>query len=525
MKRLLPIFLIAGACFGADAVPATPLKPKLLLAVVVDQFRYDYILKFRADYTSGLKRILDTGAVFHDAHHIAYPTVTAVGHSTFLTGATPSMSGIVANEWYERETKRQVTSVVDFDSKLVGGKAGDSGSSPKRLLVSTVGDEIKMSGQKSKVIGISIKDRGAVLPAGHMADAAYWFDAGLNVWTTSTYYMPDLPGWVAALNAAKPAKRSENQTWFPLDAKPGAKPFCTLDPAKTDIKKCRSLEASPWGNEVIEEMAEKALVEEKLGQHEGTDVLTVSFSSNDYVGHELGPDDPAVRDISIRTDRLLGKLFAQVEKSVGMQNVIFVLTADHGVAPVPEVQAARKMNGGRISDSDIARAISDALTAKYGAGAWLQTRSGSTPYLNLDLIESKKLNLAEVEKTAAEAAKKMPHIFRTYTKEQLLTGDYPKDPVSDMVANGFFPSRVADLAVISEPYYLFGTGRETSGTTHGSPFEYDSHVPIIFMGKAVKPGHYYGRIAVNDIAPTLSAIVGVLAPSGSVGRVLTEMLK
>ncbi|HVW84696.1 MAG TPA: alkaline phosphatase family protein [Bryobacteraceae bacterium] len=518
MRRFLAtvVAFVCSCALFAQAPP--PKKPKLVLGVVVDQFRYDYLNRFRADYTSGFKRILEQGAVFDDAHHIHFPTVTAVGHSTFMSGATPSLSGIVSNEWYDRDADQKVTSVSDPQTKLIGVDGGQTGSSPRRMLVSTVGDEIKMQGQKAKVIGISIKDRSAILPAGHMADAAYWFDAAANRWVTSSYYMQKLPGWVDQVNESKPYLRASGKSWYALDAKPGDKPLCSM--VKTPgVRTCGSLEATPWGNELIEEFAERALVEEKMGHHEGTDVLTVSFSSNDYVGHAVGPDDPAVRDIAIRTDRMLGKLFDAVDRSVGLDNVVFVMTADHGVSPVPEVNQARRMPGGRLDQKALFAAIQQALESKYGPGKWIVGNAGPTPYLNQSLIASRKLSEADVQRTAADAVRAMPHVFRVYTPEQLQSGQVLEDYISVAVRNGYYRKRSGDLLIIPEDYYLY----EATGTSHGTPFNYDTHVPVIFMGPGLKHGHYYQRIAVNDIAPTLAAILGVEEPSGSVGRVLQEM--
>jgi predicted AlkP superfamily pyrophosphatase or phosphodiesterase len=518
MKRILLAIALLTFSFNASSAPP-PQKPKLIVAIVVDQFRYDYLLRFRRDYTAGFKKLLEQGAVFDDAHHIHYPTVTAVGHSTFLSGATPSLSGIVANDWYDRETGKTVTSVSDSATKLLGADAG-AGSSPRRLLVSTVGDEIKMSGQQSKVIGVSIKDRAAILPAGHMADGAYWFDDKSGHWVTSSYYMESLPAWVSQINEGKPAAIAANAKWVPIDGKanPG-KAFCTTGQATADIPKCTPLEATPWGNELIEDFAEHALTAEKLGQHTGTDILAVSFSANDYVGHATGPDSPEVRDISIRTDRLLGKLLDYLDKNVGLTNVLLVMTADHGVAPIPEVSEARHMPGGRLSEPALMKAMEDALAAKYGAGKWIVGRAGIVPWLNTELIASKKLTEAEVENTAADAARKTPHVFRVYTRAQLLTGQVQEDSVTAALRNGLYDGRSGDIFVIQEPGYLY----ETNGTSHGTPFNYDSHVPVIFLGAGIKPGHYYEKIAVNDIAPTLAAIAGVAQPNGSIGRVLQEM--
>jgi len=290
----------------------------------------------------------------------------------------------------------------------------------------------------------------------------------------------------------------------------------------TSVPFCDSIEATPWGNEMIEEFAEAALVGEKLGHHSAPDVLTVSFSSNDYVGHKLGPDDPAVRDISIRTDRLLGKLFDAIDRSVGMDNTLIVMTADHGVAPVPEVSAKRNMPGGRLSPEKMVLAINEALDKQFGAagGKWLaQGTIPAQPYLNQDLIRSRKLNPEMVERAAAQAAMSQPHIARVYTRHEIEEGLIQRDDTGNAISRSFYSNRSGDLYILPEPYYLF----ESSGTSHGTPYGYDTHVPLIFMGKGVTPGSYTRPVAINDVAPTLSCILQVAPPSGSMGHILPEI--
>ena len=518
MRKLITTVLLA-LCAGAAPAPR---PPKLVLAVVIDQFRYDYLLRFRSDYNAGLARLLEHGAVFTDAHHIHYPTVTAVGHSTFLSGATPSSSGIIGNEWFDRASGETVTSVSDIDTKLIGGAPGTLGSSPRRLLVSTVGDELKMSGHGGKVIGVSIKDRSAILPVGHAADAAYWYDNDSNNWVSSSYFMGDLPDWVKEINKQHTYQKYLGASWLPFDAKDDkATPFCTMVNGNESVRYCGGIEATPWGNEMIEEFAERAVAEEKLGQHEDIDLLAVSFSSNDYVGHAVGPDAPEVRDISIRTDRLLGKLFDFIDQHVGAGNTLVVLTADHGVSPVPEVNQERKMPGGRLSSVVMLRAVTDALTARYGPGEWIVNAADASLYLNQKLIRTKRLDPAAVEETAAAALRGMPHIFRSYTANQLEHGQVTGDYVSEAVLRGFFESRSPDVELVQDPYYLFGA----LGTSHSTPFNYDSHVPVIFMGTGIHAGEYDEKIAVNDIAPTLATILRVEEPSGSIGRVLSEIFE
>jgi predicted AlkP superfamily pyrophosphatase or phosphodiesterase len=518
--RNLLWFLAAISPLFAASEPL-PKRPKLVLAVVVDQFRYDYLLRFRSGYTTGFDRLLNQGAVFTDAHFLHAATVTAVGHSTFLSGATPSVSGIIANEWYDRESKQTVTSVSDPKSRIVGGVPGAIGSSPRRLLVSTLGDELKLHSADSKIIGVSIKDRSAILPVGHMADGAYWYDSDSNHWVTSTYYRAELPDWARKLNDENGYRQYLGAQWLPFDAQNGmGKPFCTMV-AGVEIRYCGGLEATPWGNEMIEDFAERATAGEDLGHHSGTDILAVSFSANDYVGHAVGPDDPAVRDISIRTDRLLGKLFDFLDRRLGTGNTVVVLTADHGVAPVPEVNQGRNMPGGRLSDALISQKIVATLTKHFGPGKWLLPSPIGMPYLNWELIQTRKLDPVQVERVAAEAVMTEPHIARVYTRHEILSGQVQRDDIGRAINLGFYGPRSGDLIILQEPYYLF----DATGTSHGTPYNYDTHVPLIFLGPQIKAGTYSQRVAVNDVAPTLATILQVEQPSASIGRILGEILK
>ncbi len=504
MKKWLIVLVLLA---GVPLVAQIPSRPKLVLFIAADQFRADYLQRFRADYREGFDQLLTKGAVFSDARFEHFPTVTSPGHSTFLTGATPALSGIIGNEWYDRCRREDVTSVSDDSVKLLSGEGG-TGSSPRRLLVSTVGDELKIADQgRSRVIGISLKDRAAILPVGHMADGAFWFDVQTGNFVSSTYYFSELPLWVKDFNSERAPDRYKGAEWlgekFPLEPGPGL---------------YETLPASPFGNELVEALSEQAIRSAELGRRDVTDLLAISLSSNDYVGHEFGPDSPQVRDICIRTDRLLGKLFKFIDSQIGLQNVLVIFTSDHGVVSVPEVNAARKMPGGRVSPVALGDAVQAALVKKYGDGSWIEGSAEFALYLNRDLIKAKKLGQKQVEGTAAQALLSFPHVFRVYTRSQLVNGAAP-DPVGRRVLNGFNVRRSGDVLFILAPYWI---ATET-GTTHGSPWAYDTHVPLIFMGRAVRAGTYYGSVAENDIAPTLAAILGIQTPSGSVGRILSEM--
>ncbi len=502
----LPLCLVL--CLAAAAGAMAAVRPKLVVTITIDQFRYDYLTRFRSEYHGGLDRLLTRGAVFTNARYDHFPTVTAVGHSTIMSGATPSISGIISNEWFERRENRNVSSVFDDQTKLLGGKAGP-GSAPTRLLVGTIGDELKMADEgRSKVIGISMKDRSAILPAGRMANAAYWFDNTTGNFVSGTYYFPDLPGWVKDFNGSRPADRFKGMKFGSKTMpEPGEKLYEAIVP-------------TPFGNDLLEAFIERAVEAEQLGHRDVTDVLAVSFSSNDYVGHALGPDSKEMHEITVDTDKLLAKFFAFLDKSVGMQNVLVVLTADHGVAPVPEVNTARKMPGGRLTVKTLQDAVTAGLIKKYGEGKWIIGNAELALYLNLDLIAAKNLDRAEVDRTAAQICLSLPHVFRVYSREQIMTGQVLGDVLDRRVLNSYYAGRSPDIEVLLEPYWM----SSASGTTHGTTFGYDTHVPVIFMGPGVRPGRYNSNIIVNDIAPTLATMLDVETPEGSVGRVLSEML-
>ena len=503
MKRLL-ILLPLMASVAAAAEP--PQKPKLVVSIIVDQFRYDYLTRFKTDYNGGLRRLLTQGAVFTNAHYEHFPTVTAVGHSVFLTGAMPSVSGIINNDWYDRSAGKRVTSVSDDAVKMVGGTGG-SGASPHRLLVSTLGDELKAAtGGKSRVIGISLKDRAAILPPGHAADAAFWFDSKTGTFVSSTYYLPDLPAWVKEFNL-KALEKFKGAEWV------GGK-------LPSDEKLYSAILASPFGNELLESFAERAVQAENLGKSGASDLLTVSFSSNDYVGHEVGPDAPAVRAMCLTTDRLLDRFFKFLDATAGMNKTLVVLTADHGVAPLPEANIARRIPAGRMPEKIIQNTVQGELAKRYGDGKWILSSSEHSLYLNQELVRARSLDNREVEESAREAALGIPHVFRVYTRTQLLNGNVPNDRIGNRVMNGFNQIRGADIYILLEPFWMSGA----RGTTHGTPFNYDSHVPILFMGPGIRTGIFDDNVMVNDIAPTLATMLEIELPNGADGRVLREIL-
>lgn len=525
MRKLGALLLALASLIALPtAQPGAGPHLRLVLLIAVDQFRYDYLTRFRTEYTAGIKRLLAEGAVFTNANLEHHPTVTATGHATMLSGATPSVSGIIGNEWFDRETGTTVTSVSDLTTKPIGSATG-SGASPRRLLVSTVGDELKMASRLPKgaaeaprVFGVSLKDRSAILAVGRGADAAYWWDTTTGSFVTSTYYVGEAPDWVRTFNKRKPADALAGTTWTVLSA-----PSTLLQqmPAERGAALYEAVYGSPYGNELLLEFAAELLGRERLGTRSATDLLSVSFSSNDSVGHTHGPDSPQVRDIVLRTDLAIGRLLNQVDKTVGLQRTLVVFTTDHGVAPLPESLRDRGLPGGRITTKQLFAPIQQALAARFGDGKWLMTTAGSSPYLNYELIEKLRLDASDVRRVAAAAAAKVPHVARVYTRDELLHGDVPNDRIGSRVVRGFNAQRSGDLEIILEPYWI----RLAQGATHGTPYSYDAHIPLILMGLRVKPGEYADHVALNDLAPTLSTLAGVGIPSGSAGRVLAEALR
>jgi predicted AlkP superfamily pyrophosphatase or phosphodiesterase len=528
------------------AAKLTAAKPvKLVVGIVIDQFRFDYLQRFEDQFVEGgFKRLLTGGAVFTNANYIHTPTYTACGHATFMTGATPAMTGIIGNEWYDRESGKIITSVSDDKGqfKSLGGREGARAAAPHKLLGTTLGDELRLATQgQAKVIGLSYKDRSAILPAGKRPNGAYWFDANTGTFVSSTYYFNEQPEWMKRFNQEQHCNKYFGKKWerllpeaayqrsapdnasyeskarygftFPYtlnggEDKPGAKFYAQFD-------------ASPFANEHLVTLAKAAIENEALGADDITDLLTVSFSANDLVGHAYGPYSHEVQDITLRTDRSLADFFAYLEKKIGLQNVVIALTADHGVAPVPE-QVKELGYGGRLENKTVQDAVQLALSQRFGEDKWVLNFGNGNVYLDEAVIERRKLSAAEVEAVAQTVILKLPGIAECLTRTQLMQGRVPATWIGKSVAQGFHAQHNGNLVVVPESFFFFG---EASLTTHGTPYSYDTHVPVIFYGAGIAPGHYHEACNPTDIAPTLATLLKVQPPSNSTGRVLREGLK
>jgi predicted AlkP superfamily pyrophosphatase or phosphodiesterase len=511
-------------------VPATAARPRLVVVVSIDQFRGDYVSRFADAYlqakqgsrVGGFRFLSELGANYLDCHYDHVPTETGPGHSVIMTGSTPALTGIAGNAWYDRanpdKSKRRVYCVTDPQSQTVGGKSGPM--SPRNLRVSTIGDELKMATNgKAKVVGIAIKDRAAILMAGHAADTVVWYEDDAKGWVTSTFYAPDkrLPSWVAALNAEKLPERLEAQNWTPLKpdsvywaARPA--PFVKGGPTKPVFShpvKGR-FASSAQGQEFVLLTVKRALHAEGLGRDDVPDVLVVNLSTNDYVGHEFGPNSPEVMDISIRTDRLLSDLFNTLNKEVpgGLSSVVIAVTADHGVVAIPEESRdLYRMSGIRRGMAGgVAAKVDDALTKAYGDGDWVAAFEEPNLYIDRELLASRNGRLRDAQELAADAAASAPGVYAAFSADAMLRGSLPSWPWVRKAVNGFHPLRSGDVLVFSDPGSYWGGG---TGTGHGSPWPYDTHVPMLLHGPGIRPGRFAEQVSVSDLAPTLSVLLRI----------------
>ena len=517
--------------------------PRLVVGIMIDQFRADYLMRFADQFVDGgFRRLLDGGAVFANAHYAHIPTYTACGHATFMSGTSPSSSGIVGNEWFERETGRRVTSVSDDNVKELGGDGAAPGASPVRLIGSTLGDELRLaSNGQSKVIGIAFKDRSAILPAGKRPNGAYWFDDKVGAFVSSTYYFNELPGWVSKFNRDVRPSRYFGAKWerlLPNDAYKRSRadnapeetgkygntfPY-TITGGETapGPKFYAQFEMTPFANEYAIEFAKLAIENEGLGADDVTDLLTISFSPNDLLGHSYGPYSQEMQDMTLRTDRLLAEFFGYLDRKVGLNRTQIVLSSDHGIAPIPE--QVRDMGvGGRIDSKTITGAVQTALRASFGEEKWVSDFVNANVYLDEGALERRKTNREEVERAACAAVSRVAGVAACFTRSQLLKDELRHNRISSSIARGFYPSRSGDVIIVPQPYFFFFA--ENIITTHGTAYRYDTHVPVIFFGPGIAPGTYFEECSPADIAPTLAALLWLTPPSNSEGRVLAEAIK
>ncbi|MFB9863244.1 alkaline phosphatase PafA [Rufibacter immobilis] len=519
-----------------------PDVPKLVIGIVVDQMRYDYLYRYWDKYSNnGFKRLIGEGFNFRNNHYNYVPTYTAPGHASIYTGTTPSVHGIVGNDWYNRSTGRNVYCAEDTSVKTVGSTSKAGEMSPANLLATTITDELKLAtNQRCKVIGLSLKDRGAILPAGHVANAAYWFDGSNGNMISSTYYMQELPAWVQAFNNRRLADQYLSQQWNTLlpiaqytestqDDQPfegtfsgEAKPVFPHNIPAYRGKTFDLLRSIPAGNTYTKEFAIEAIKAENLGKGAVTDFLAISFSTPDYIGHQYGPDAIEVEDNYLRLDQEMADLLKFIDGYLGKENVLIFLTADHGGAHNPTYLQQLRIPAGTINNSVITDSLKKHLNQRFGKAEWVIKSTNQQVYLNHGVIESKKANLVEVQEECARFLQRFPGVYRTMTADALLRTHWEKG-MGMFMEKGYMSLRSGDVLVALQPGWYDNYGRaEVKGTSHGSAWSYDTHVPLLWYGWQIPAGESSVRTEIVDIAPSLAAWLRIQEPNGTTGRSLVE---
>lgn len=520
-------------------------RPKLVIGIVVDQMRADYVYRFAPYYgEGGFKRFLKEGFDCRNTHYNYVPTYTGPGHAAIYTGSVPAYNGIISNDWYDREWGKSRYVVSDPTVNPVGTDASTGKMSPASLLSTTVTDELRLSNNKqSKVIGVCIKDRGSVLPAGHMPTGAYWFDNVTGNWITSSYYMNDLPQWVKEFNNAKLQDKYLNEDWntlFPIDQynlglkdgdeyrhvfkgeKEGKFPHKTADIYKEEGYNL--LRKIPAGNTFTLDFAIKALESEKMGKGPHTDFLALSFSTPDYVGHQFGINSIEIQDTYARLDRDLEQLFNYIDKNYGMDNVLIFLSADHGGAQTPAYLKANGIPAGFFPEKGIKKELNDYLEPFFGKGEWVEDYENLQVYLNYKLIEEKKANSLDIIEKLRLNLKQRPGIQEVWDVHQIEKVGSPGSDMRQRMLNGVHSKRSGDVAILLQPGWFPGDYAYYKGTTHGSAYNYDTHVPLLWLGYKIKNGRTSEPVSISDIAPTISDILSISFPSASIGKPLTDSI-
>jgi len=522
-------------------------RPKLVVGIVVDQMRQEYLYRYEGKFgQNGFKRLMNEGFMLKNAHYNYVPTETGPGHASIFTGSTPAIHGIVANEWYDRALKIDVNCVNDPNQKPIGTDVGGT-VSPWRMLSTTITDEVKLSSQqRAKVIGVSIKDRGAVLPAGHMPDGAYWYDNKTGNMITSTYYKDVLPKWVQEFNERKLADKYLNQEWntllpinqytevgaddSPYEGRWKGKDKPTFPYNLAELRKQMGafslLTMTPWGNNIVGDFATAALVAEGLGKDDITDVLTVSFSSTDIIGHAMGPNAVELEDTYLRLDKTLEDLLATLDKEVGKGAYTVFLTADHAVAEVPQYMIDKRVPAGYFRPGYVEANLIEHLQKYFPGKKIIEKMSTEQVYINQEAfgtdMRASGIDFMIASELITNFLLKTEGVAQVFPSSVLRQASYGEEGMRGKVVRGFNAKRCGDIAFVLEPGWLAWSG--VTGSTHGSAYSYDTHVPIIFYGAGIKKGSSSQAHAITDIAPTLSVLLRIKFPTGNTGQPITEIL-
>ncbi len=496
--------------------------PKLIVVIVIDQFRGDYLERYHDQFgDSGFRLLMDHGAYFPNCNYNYANTRTAPGHATLFTGAYSNGHGIIGNEWLDPKQKRMVTSVEDEGTKLVGVTDSKTGASPHNLMADTVGDELRLATQgNARVFGISLKDRAAILPAGFAANGAYWIEQKSGSWITSTYYRDDLPKWVQDFNATRPAKYWDRE-W--KDSQ-GTVLATTAHRKSRDGSEAGFYEvvgSTAFANEYEFEFARELMVYENVGRGPATDFLSISLSANDILGHAVGPDSPAMAQMALDLDHELADFFNFLGHQVGLANVWIALSADHGVSTLPDAVKKLHIPGANLGAAKIEEQINNALTVRFSPGhpaAYIKLDYPDA-WLDQNAFATARVRESDAENAVGEAMKQAG--LRDYfTKSQLAVGEAPITPLGHKYLNSYSPEGSWYVLGVPDIYTVGGL----KGTDHASPYNYDTHVPLAFYGLPFRAGTYRTSVEPVDLASTLASLLGINAPTHAVGRVLTEAL-
>lgn len=521
---------------------AIPDKPKLVVGIVVDQMRYDFLYRYADKYSSGgFKRLMNEGFNCRNNHYDYAPTVTAAGHAAIFTGSIPAINGMIGNEWFNQKTGKSVYCVEDSSVRTVGSDSKAGLMSPKNLLVSTITDQLKIANNfQSKTIGIALKDRGSILPAGHTANAAYWFDSKNGAWITSTFYMNDLPQWVKDFNALKMPQKYMAEGWKTLlpieeytestgdnqtyEAKLSGEKTPTFPhelAAQAGVNLLEVIRTTPFGNTLTKDFALAAIQFENLGKSPKTDFLTISFSSPDYVGHAFGPNSIEIEDTYLRLDKDIAEILTSLDKSLGKNNYLVFLSADHGVADVPGFSQSQKLPAGVLDYGETMKEVKSALKTAFGEGEFIRAEDNSQLYLNANIMEEKKVSYTQIYEIVRKTLLRRDDITDVVDLHNLANSTLPNYQLN-YIKNGFNPRRSGDITLVLNPGWFSG---RKQGTTHGSVYSYDTHVPLLFYGWKIKTGETTIRTNISDISPTVADLLNILEPTGSVGNVISGVKK
>jgi len=550
MIKFLLVFFCAGFILQATAqnnagVPGSAQtgiqRPKLVVGIVIDQMRWDYLYRYYNRYqdNGGFKRLINSGFSCENTMIPYIPTVTACGHTSIYTGSVPAINGITGNEWWDYDLSQDVYCTGDDQVKTIGGSTNAGQMSPHNLLVTTIGDELRLATNfRSKVIGIALKDRAAILPAGHSANAAYWYDETTGNWISSSYYINELPKWVQELNAKKLVDKYYALDWntlYPLDtyiqSAPDVEPYefrpfgreakgFPYNLTQFTGKNYNILHVTPYGNSFTLDMAKAAVTGEQLGAGAVTDMLTISLSTPDYIGHTFGPNSVEAEDDFLRLDKELGSFLDFLDEKIGKGQYLVFLTADHGAAHVPFFLNQHKIPSGNAIDEAYPDTLNKLLKNKFGADKLLIDVSNYQVHLNRDLIKHLGLNKDSVNKLVINYLSEQPGVFRALALDRLNETTL-NTTIKTAVTNGYYPQRSGDIQLIFKPQWI--ENFENGGTTHGEWNPYDSHIPLLWYGWNIRPGHTSREVYMTDIAPTIASLLHIQMPSGSIGHVIEEI--